>query len=133
MAGASAGGMTAALAAGLLGMNFESVTSQPPPDQPAEPVNNNLYRSWVNTIDIDPLLGAARPRRRRAGPVQSVLDSTILRDIADDAFRFERPGDRGSRPYVADPLHVLADGHEPPRRPLPVQFANLSGRRSNTR
>src|SRR4051812_23426924 len=31
MAGSSAGGMTAGLAAGMLGMKFESVTEQPPP------------------------------------------------------------------------------------------------------
>src|SRR5262245_58477680 len=56
MAGSSAGGMTAGLAAGLLGMQFESVSAQPPPDQPARPRNNTLYRSWVNDIDIVPLL-----------------------------------------------------------------------------
>ena len=58
MAGASAGGMTAGLAAGLLGMDYEPVVAQPPPGRPAAPSNNNLYRSWVNTIDIDPLLGS---------------------------------------------------------------------------
>ena len=70
MAGSSAGGMTAGLAAGLLGMNFESVTAQPPPDRPAKARNNNLYESWVNTIDIDPLLGTQDlDDDRRAGPV----------------------------------------------------------------
>src|SRR4051795_1965562 len=46
LTGSSAGGMTAGLAAGLLGMKYDSVTAQAPPDQPATPVNNNLYRSW---------------------------------------------------------------------------------------
>jgi hypothetical protein len=107
MAGSSAGGMTAGLAAGLLGMKFESVTAQPPPERRAEPWNNTLYRSWVNTIDIDPLLGAKDLDGGGDLPVQSVLDSTILRDIARDAFLFERPGERAERPYVSDPLHVL--------------------------
>jgi hypothetical protein len=107
MAGSSAGGMTAGLAAGMLGMNFESVGRQPPPDRPASPANNNLYRSWVNTIDIGPLLGTRDLDADAAVPLQSVLDSSILRDIAGDAFRFEKPGDRMRRPYVADPLHVL--------------------------
>src|SRR5262245_1960975 len=49
LAGASAGGMTAGLAAGLLGMKFESVTALPPAGQALRPTNNNLYRSWVNT------------------------------------------------------------------------------------
>lgn len=107
MAGASAGGMTAGLAAGLLGMKFQSVTVQPPPDSPAAPLNNNLYRSWVNSIDIVPLLGARDLDGKTNLPVQSVLDSSILGDIASDAFRFERPDDRLVRPYVADPFHVL--------------------------
>jgi hypothetical protein len=106
MAGSSAGGMTAGLTAGLLGMRFESASAQAPPDKPATPWNNTLYRSWVNGIDIAPLLGS---RDLGGGdlPVQSVLDSSVLRDIARDAFLFERPNERASRPYVADPLHVL--------------------------
>jgi hypothetical protein len=107
MVGASAGGMTATLAAGLLGMNFESVPRQPAPEQPARPVNNNLYRSWVNTVDIGPLLGVRDLDGDRTLPVQSVLDSTILGELARDAYRFEQPDDRIHRPYVADPLDVL--------------------------
>jgi hypothetical protein len=107
MAGASAGGMTAALATGLLGMNYQSVTEQPRPDHPVEPLNNNLYKSWVNLSDIEPLLGARDLAGGRDVPVESVLDSSILRDIAESAFRFEKPDERAQRQYVADPLHVL--------------------------
>jgi predicted acylesterase/phospholipase RssA len=55
LAGASAGGMTAMLAAGMLGMKYQSVTEQTSPDSaspPIVPINNSFYRSWVNTIDI---------------------------------------------------------------------------------
>lgn len=107
LTGASAGGMTAGLAAGLLGMKFESVTAQPSPDRLVDPVNNNLYRSWVNTIDIVPLLGSKDLDADTKLPVQSVLDSSILVDIARDAFAFEKPADHIERPYVSDPLHVL--------------------------
>ena len=107
MAGASAGGMTAAIAAGQLGMSFETVAHQPPPGPPATPANNNLYRSWVNSADIDPLLGTRDLDGDGTLPVQSLLDSSILKDIADAAFRFDDPGRKASRPYVADPLHVL--------------------------
>jgi hypothetical protein len=107
IAGASAGGMTAGLAAGMLGMDYQSVTAQPPPDRPASPLNNNPYRSWVNTVDIDPLLGVRDLASDRDRPVQSVLDSSILLDIADNAFRYDNPDARAERPYVADPLHVL--------------------------
>lgn len=106
LAGASAGGMTAGLTAGLLGMQFQSVTAQPSSDRPASPLNNNLYRSWVNTIDIVPLLGTKDLDDGNL-LVQSVLDSSILLDIADSAFQFERPDDRVTRPYVSDPLHIL--------------------------
>jgi hypothetical protein len=126
MAGASAGGMTSGLAAGLLGMDYEPVVTQPPPGLPATPANNNLYRSWVNTIDIDPLLGSKDLDGGANGPVQSVLDSSILLDIADNAFRFERPNARKSRPYVADPLHVFLTVTNLRGIPYPLDFANFA-------
>ena len=101
MAGASAGGMTAGLTTGLLGMEYESVTTQLPPDRPSPPIvpeNNNLYRNWVNTIDIDPLLGLDDLKDDRKVPVQSILDSTITVTIADNAFQFESPDKRVIRP-----------------------------------
>ena len=107
MAGASAGGMTAGLATGLLGMQYDSVLAQPTNGVPARPTNNNLYRSWVNTIDIDPLLGVSDLDQRGKPPLQSVLDSSILETIATDAFQFENPAARIVRPYIAEELHVL--------------------------
>ena len=126
MAGASAGGMTSGLAAGLLGMDYEPVVAQPDPDRPAQPTNNNLYRSWVNTIDIDPLLGSRDLDGSANAPIQSVLDSSILDDIAADAFHFERPDARKSRPYVADPLHVFLTVTNLRGIPYPLNFANFS-------
>ncbi len=107
MAGSSAGGMTAGLAAGLLGMEFESVTAPRSAESMAEPWNNTLYRSWVSEIDIDRLLETRDLDSRNGLPVQSLLDSTVLRDIARDAFRFDRPERRALRPYVSDSLHVF--------------------------
>ena len=96
MAGASAGGMTAGLAAGLLGMQFQSVTAQPPPDQPSPPVEQ---QPLPELGEHDRHRAAARRRDLDGNgdlPVQSVLDSSILLDIADNAFRFERPDDRAT-------------------------------------
>jgi hypothetical protein len=124
MAGASAGGMTAGLAAGLLGMKFQSVTSLPPAGHRYEPTNNNLYRSWVNMIDIDPLLGAgdlADPDAK----VRSVLDSSVLTEIAERAFAFEEPEARVMRPYITDPLHVFLTVTNLRGVPYPVSFANF--------
>lgn len=126
MAGASAGGVTSGLAAGLLGMDYEAVTAQPPPDRPAAPANNNLYRSWVNMIDIDPLLGSLDLDRPAGRPVQSVLDSSVLVDIARDAFNFERPGARKRRSYVDDPLHVFLTVTNLRGIPYPLEFSNYS-------
>ena len=124
MAGASAGGMTAGLAAGLVGMKFQSVTSLPPTGHRFEPTNNNLYRSWVNTIDIDPLLGAS-DLAESGRPLQSVLDSSILNQIADQAFVFENADARMARPYIADPLHVFLTVTNLRGVPYPVNFSNF--------
>ncbi len=124
MAGASAGGMTSGLAAGLLGMDYQSVVKQPESGQPVAPSNNNLYRSWVNTIDIDPLLKTDDLDGADKGPVQSVLDCTILQKIADNAFAFENPAARKTRPYVSDPLHVFLAVTNLRGVPYPLRFAN---------
>ena len=123
MAGASAGGMTAALAAGLVGMKFQSVTSLPPTGHRFEPANNNLYRSWVNMIDINPLLAAGDLADPEAHP-QSVLDSTILTQIANQALAFENVEARMARPYLADPLHVFLSVTNLRGVPYPVNFSN---------
>src|SRR4051794_16150941 len=123
MAGASAGGMTAALAAGLVGMKFQSVTSLPPAGHRFEPTNNNLYRSWVNMIDIDPLLDVGDLADPAARP-HSLLDSTILTQIADQALAFENAEARMARPYIADPLHVFLSVTNLRGVPYPVNFSN---------
>jgi Patatin-like phospholipase len=127
IAGASAGGMTAGLAAGMLGMKYESVTRQTSPDSaspPIVPTNNNLYRSWVNTIDIVPLLGTDDLDTDATIPVQSVLDSTIIRTIAAEAFRYDQPKETLARPYVSDALHVFLTVTNLRGIPYPVTFTN---------
>ncbi len=108
MAGASAGGMTAGLAVGQLGLNFQSVTAVTYPPAPAqEPKNNNLYKSWVNMIDISRLLEVQDLADENVG-VKSVLDSTVLGEIAAAAFQYDDPTDLATqRSYLADPLHVF--------------------------
>jgi hypothetical protein len=128
LAGASAGGMTAMLAAGMLGMKYQSVTEQTSPDSaspPIVPINNSFYRSWVNTIDIVPLLGVDDLTSDPTIPVQSILDSTIIRTLASDAFQFDRPDETMDRPYVCDPLHVLLTVTNLRGIPYPVTFTNF--------
>ena len=124
MAGASAGGMTAALAAGLVGMKFQSVTSLPPTGHRFEPTNNNLYRSWVNMIDIDPLLDVGDLADPAARP-HSLLDSTILTQDADQALAFENAeAPHGTSLHRRSAARVPVRD-QPPGRPLPGQFLQL--------
>jgi len=80
MTGASAGGMTAAISVGALATRFPPVTDPAAADSAV----NKLFDSWVNRIDIAALLGAQDLADPKA-PVRSVLDSTILRTIADQS------------------------------------------------
>ncbi|NTV12024.1 MAG: patatin-like phospholipase family protein, partial [Zoogloea sp.] len=94
--GASAGGITAALAAGYLG------TQQPPvrneEDARAAAGQNRLFDAWVERIDIASLLDS-RDLATGDGKVCSLLDSTVLKEIADAGLdRLPAPV---RRPYLA--------------------------------
>src|SRR5580704_14579289 len=55
--GASAGGMCAAIAAVMLQGAFEHIRN--PADIMVKNTTNRFYESWVNRIDIEPLLGSS--------------------------------------------------------------------------
>src|ERR1700744_5010471 len=55
--GASAGGMCAAISAVLVQGTFQHIHA--PEDPSVKETTNRFYESWVNKIDIEPLLGAA--------------------------------------------------------------------------
>jgi len=124
MSGASAGGITAAIAAGQVNEQFEHVTTFPSRGA----ANNKLYESWVDRIDIEPLLGD-RDLRASGQPVQSVLDSTVLRDIAADAYRFQEPARPAMRRYLADPLHIILTVTNLRGVPYTIQLAGDSAAR----
>jgi Patatin-like phospholipase len=99
MAGASAGGMCAAIGSVALQEQFPSVTTlNPSGDQSA----NKLYSSWVDRIDISSLLQTED--LNQGGPVISVLDSTVLPSIASFALT---PGPRRARKYVSPTLTLF--------------------------
>lgn len=99
LAGTSAGGMTAAMAAGALTAEWPTVINpaQASPD-------NTLFESWVRRIDIMQLLGA-RDLQQSTAPLRSLLDSTVLDEIACDALRPRTA--RKRRAYLAEPLHIV--------------------------
>jgi hypothetical protein len=99
MSGASAGGMTSAIAGVALQSVVQPVRNVDAPP-PAE--YNRLYDAWVRRIDVSYLLqtGDLVPGM----PVRSLLDCTELERISQDAL-VTSPLPVG-RAYVADPLPV---------------------------
>jgi predicted acylesterase/phospholipase RssA len=102
--GASAGGLCAALSALLLQDDFEHVA-----DATKRGTTNRFYESWVNKTDIRELLktrdlvakGGERP-----GPLVSLLDSTLLDELA--VYGATRgPAPAVPRPYVSPDLTVF--------------------------
>lgn len=102
MAGASGGGITAALAAAALNQEFAHVRNQ---HASANSAVNILFQSWVQDIDLTKLLGHA-DLDTSGGKVVSLLDSTPIRQIASKAFKNQVPLN-ARRPWVRDGLKVI--------------------------
>ncbi|CAN7763341.1 patatin-like phospholipase family protein [Caballeronia sp. LjRoot29] len=83
IAGASAGSMNGAIAAVALQYDFPHVRSNQGPTNP-------FYDSWVKRISIDKLL-AVNDLVGLSPVVRSVLDSTVLQKITDDALNYQGP------------------------------------------
>lgn len=97
--GASAGGMCAAISSVMLYQNFEHVLD-PIPEQKT---NNIFYESWVNRIDIVPLLETSDLSKRAA--VDSLLNSNIIDSIADTVLKPSTSPVQ--RPYVSSTLTLF--------------------------
>ena len=95
--------MTAAIAAGQLGQAFSPARGLPA----TEPANNKFFESWVEQIDIAGLLGTRDLDADPQADVHSVLDSTVLDQIAAGIFDFPAGSPPAPRKYLANPLHVL--------------------------
>jgi len=109
LAGASAGGMTAAALTAALSGTIRPVNTLRL-DGPA-PAGNPLYDCWVESIGIEDFLGTSDLGSRR---VESLLNCAKLDQIAS-THMLPQPGPAPDRPYVADDLHVF------------VTLANLRG------
>jgi hypothetical protein len=99
LTGASAGGMCAAISAVALQEEFDHVKNSDPGEQA-----NRLYKSWVQTIDILPLLGTKDLERDPI--VRSVLDCTPIEEIASTALT-ANPARRKDRSWVSKNLGLI--------------------------
>lgn len=97
--GASAGGMCAAISSVMLYQDFQHVH-----DVNQRNTNNIFYESWVNTIDIVPLLDTKDLSRR--APVDSLLNSDIIDKIAETVLK-PRSSAPVLRPYVSSTLTLF--------------------------
>ena len=90
MAGASAGGMTSAISAlHVFHEEFDHFWPNAEGKEP-EPTHNRLYSSWVNDIDIMPLLDTTDLDGSKAKEgVKSALCCDVIDKIVDDAFKIE--------------------------------------------
>jgi len=95
--GASAGGMCAAISAVQVQQDFKHIR-----DTTLTGTNNRFYESWVNRIDIRELLQTEDLEKGQ--PVLSLLDSTVIADIAQYALT---PGQVKARPYVSPNLTLF--------------------------
>ena len=86
LSGASAGGMTAAIA-GLHA--FRDFTPAAPAAPPPPPEQNRLYSSWVQAISIERLLETTDLKPRAGMP--SALCCDVLDEIVADAFEIAGP------------------------------------------
>ena len=100
VAGTSAGGMTGAMMLGALANRAEAVTTDP-----GGAAGNPLFDSWVESIDIESLLGVADLSAYPDGYPRSLLDSTPLDEIARQALRM--PASVQPPAFVAEPFHLM--------------------------
>src|SRR5579884_284236 len=97
--GASAGGMCAAISSVMLYQDFQHIH-----DVNQRNTNNIFYESWVNTIDIVPLLETSDLAKGAA--VDSLLNSSIIDRIADTVLK-PRNSAPVLRPYVSSTLTLF--------------------------
>lgn len=100
--GASAGAISAALAAGYLGSDQPSITNEE--EGRSNNGQNRLFDSWVDRIDIASLL-ESRDLDDENSDVVSLLDSSVLPEIADSGLTVTPRKTR--RPYVSENFELI--------------------------
>lgn len=126
LTGASAGGMTTAMLAAMINEKFSNITCLPSREPNRSEINQNkLYSAWVEQIDITRLL-QANDLKNKNSKITSLLDSTILDQIADNTIQFNSAGRRPG--YIADLLHLYLTVTNLQGVPYDIQFKGRSGK-----
>ncbi len=102
--GASAGGMTAAILAMELQMRKRRPAGQ----------RSLLHQAWVQEIDIKRLL-ETNDLKKRSAPVKSILDSSVIDDIADKIILGNIDVKYHHIPYVSERAQNIPHAKQPPR------------------
>jgi Patatin-like phospholipase len=123
--GASAGGMTAGMFATTLRENVPPITATA---TAADMAANKFYDAWVTQVSIEKLL-AGGDLAGHERPVQSFLDSSVLKTIADRMFAAHPGNTRPTRAYVADPFVVAVTLTNLRGVPYEINFQGLAGPR----
>jgi predicted acylesterase/phospholipase RssA len=126
VAGASAGGMTGAILTAMLNDDFSPITSLPGKEPGTEQIDKNkLYKSWVDQVDIKQLL-QENDLKPKGSKVRSLLDSSVLDEVADSAISFSSGESR--RSYISEPLHLYLTLTNLQGIPYDIQFEGTSGK-----
>lgn len=103
--GASAGGMTALMAAAALQEDFEPVRRAS--DQLFAPIpTNRFYHSWVDLVSEDMFSVMLDPGDLASSGLTSLLNSDFIEQIADRALQVDRPSPLPRR-YIPPGLKVF--------------------------
>lgn len=101
VAGTSAGGMTGGMLLGALANRAAPVRTDPGAGSSS---GNPLFDSWVQAIDIEPLLGRQDLATYPDGFPRSLLDASPLDEIARQALRM--PATVTPPAFLSDPFHL---------------------------
>lgn len=124
--GASAGGMTAAILAAMLNDSFSSISCMPGREPNADEISQNkLYDAWVEQVDISKLL-LSNDLQQPDSNVTSLLDSTVLDEIAEKTIRFNSSGSRPN--YISEALHLYLTVTNLQGVPYDILFEGRSGK-----
>jgi len=101
VSGASAGSINGALLAIAARYHIKPVRME----SRGGPLANPFYATWVQGVDISGLLGTRD--LEASGKIVSLLDSTCLDRVGDEALQFTAAPRSAPAPFLADPLKLI--------------------------